>query len=749
MANESMPVLEKAARQVGQDATPLMDEDARQLAQQLSFQHVRPPIRLPGYEQEKFLGKGAFGEIWVAINSNNGRKVAIKFYSRRGGLDWSLLTREVEKLRHLFTDRYVVQLFEVGWEADPPYYVMEYMENGSLEEKLSAGPLAVSEAVDLFREIAVGLVHAHGRGVLHCDLKPANILLDQDYKPRLADFGQSRLSKEQSPALGTLFYMAPEQADLKAVPDARWDVYALGAILYRMLTGQPPYRSEAAADEIMNAGRLEERLKRYRRLLTESPRPSAHRNVAGIDAALVEIIDRCLAVKPQARFPNVQAVLDALKARMVKQARRPLLLLGTLGPALMMVVMAVSAIWYYGESVSTAEKDLIDRTLEADGFAAKSLADYYGRQISKRWSILEREVNEMPLRSKLASLGSGSASDKAMCAGLQEWLKGRHKYWDEEAPSRGSEPLASEWFVDDRNGYQRAVSPPDEPHLNMYFGYRDYFHGTGRDRGKDEKHLPPITKPHLSVPFKEVGGTEAWTVAVTVPIRIDPARGDPVGILGLMWVLEGLPKVEGARNQKVVLLDTKMRGIILQHPYLEDLRKQGTKEFPVLFNERIIGGIEDPRHYTDPLGEKDKEYAGPWLAALSQVIVPDRPKNLQAPGWVIVVQEREKRALEPLQVLSRKFTKLAVLSFVVVLAVVLALWSGVWLIQSGSRGRRLLTALRRRLGLPTESAVSSVSSASSSVSTASERTRSGVQPATREGSAAGHDSAASGVRGNA
>ena len=203
-------------------------EDALR-SKQLSRKRNRPPIDVPGYSSRNFIGAGAYGEVWVAVDENTGRKVAIKFYAHRGGLDWSLLESEVEKLVFLSADRYVVQLLDVGWEAEPPYYVMEYIENGSLEDYLDReGSVPVGEAVEMFRDVATGLLHAHGKGVLHCDLKPANILLDQDNKPRLADFGQSRLSNDQTPALGTLFYMAPEQASLQAVPDARWDVYALG-----------------------------------------------------------------------------------------------------------------------------------------------------------------------------------------------------------------------------------------------------------------------------------------------------------------------------------------------------------------------------------------------------------------------------------------------------------------------------------------------------------------------------------------
>ena len=262
--------------------TQAQSTDEQQRALQLSLHRSQPPAQVPGYDARKFLGAGAYGEVWVAVDPTTGRQVAIKFYAHRGGLDWSLLSREVEKLAFLSADRYVVQLLDVGWDADPPYYVMEYVERGSLEELLKRrGKLSANLAVDLFRDIAIGLLHAHGKGVLHCDLKPANVLLDQDQKPRLADFGQSRLSHEQTPALGTLFYMAPEQASLNAVPDVRWDVYALGCLLYCMLTGSPPYRNKDAITEIETAADLDERLAKYREVIDRSPRPTAHRSVAG------------------------------------------------------------------------------------------------------------------------------------------------------------------------------------------------------------------------------------------------------------------------------------------------------------------------------------------------------------------------------------------------------------------------------------------------------------------------------------
>ncbi len=338
----------------------------------LSQQRVSPPCEVPGYEPRRFLGAGAYGEVWVAIDRTTGRQVAIKFYLHRGGLDWSLLSHEVEKLAFLSADRYVVQLLDVGWEAEPPYYVMEYVENGSLNERLElTGRLSAAQATAMAREIAIGLTHSHSKGILHCDLKPANILLDQDGKPRLADFGQSRLSHEQSPALGTLFYMAPEQADAKAMPDVRWDVYALGAIFYAMLVGHPPHRNEKSIAEIESAPHLEARLERYRRLIEQSPPPKEHHQVRGVDSELATIIDRCLAVDLAARFPTIQTVLDALDAR--ERRRSPATsCFGALGPMLLLAIMAVAAWLWFSTSLGNSTEALTQSALQGLRFAAQS-----------------------------------------------------------------------------------------------------------------------------------------------------------------------------------------------------------------------------------------------------------------------------------------------------------------------------------------------------------------------------------------
>src|SRR5579883_299049 len=706
------------------ELTPVMGEPERKRAREMTLTQLRPPRHVPGYEQERFLGRGAFGEVWVATDSNSGRKVAIKFFHRRGGLDWSLLSREVEKLRYLFGDRHVVQLLQVGWDSEPPYYVMEYMENGSLEDLLRDSPLPVERALDLFRGVATGLLHAHGKGILHCDLKPANVMLDQDGQPRLADFGQSRLSHEHSPALGTLFYMAPEQADLKATPDARWDVYALGAVMYRMLTGEPPHRSDEAVAAIQAPGSLEERLARYRTLLAAAPKPSAHRAVPGVDSELTTVIDRCLAVNPKERYPNVQAVFSGLEARAVHKARKPLLILGGVGPLLVLLVILAVGGNELVRMIRNTEQEEKERARDLDRLAAKAEADRLGWEIAARWQLLQQEAADPELRAALARRVAPKDWDQGEEQKLSRWLVGRQEYWG----ARGGAGLqGTNWVVLDRDGYLRACTELDpgrpgwcrvmDEVLGQYFGFRDYFHGRGEDMAKTSAPPPtdsprPITQVHRSAVFRQMP-QNTFAVAYSTPVMAPAGSGSPVGVLVMISDLVGPTRLRGedGRDSFLALVDTGTdeygrRGLIIRHPYQEDYKDRPT-ELPLVFAPDLVekkDGYAGP--YTDVVGSEPwgQGFAGPWIAAVEPVRVPVAPTpnssaSQRDTGWVVVVQEAESVVVGPIQTLRSRLLWRSLLAILLIALLLGALWVLVLVVLDAAPGSRVIRYIRRRVGL--------------------------------------------------
>ena len=494
------------------DHTEFQSDDAIARAKDLSLQRTKPPADVPGYETQRFLGSGAYGEVWVGVDQTTGRRVAIKFYTHGSQVDWSLLSREVEKLAVLSADRYVVQLLDVGWDATPPYYVMDYIENGSLEDALvERGHYPASEAVELFEEVANGLRHLHSKGVLHCDLKPANVLLDEDDKPRLADFGQSRLSHEQSPALGTLFYMAPEQADLKAVPDARWDVYALGALLFRMLTGNPPHRTEDNIDKIQSAKSLVDRLTQYRSVIQTSRRPNQHRHLAGVDGALADIIDRCLVADPENRYPSVESVIDVLKRRKELQARRPLMILGLVLPVFLLLVMALFGLRGYKTAMNDSDQVVTRRVRESNVAHAQAVAANVSREMERYFHAVETVANDPDFIADFeqASTALDKLSETLSDPKLPEEQGGKLR--DEFLANKDRAPLqtrvesilkndkyppAASWITADERGVHVADAfdkPVAQSPIGKNYAWRTYFTGLEQD-------LPRDQRPDLDVP---------------------------------------------------------------------------------------------------------------------------------------------------------------------------------------------------------------------------------------------------------
>jgi serine/threonine protein kinase len=512
------------------------DDVARAESRRLSETAAQPPTQIPGFTLGRQIGAGAFGTVWQGVEQNTGKQVAVKFYTHRRGLDWALLNREVEKLATLHNSRDVVRLLQVGWTAEPPYYVMEYLPQGSLASRLQQGPLDPAEAARLAEGIARGLACAHEAGILHCDLKPANVLLDADLSPRLADFGQARLSSEQSPALGTLFYMAPEQADLQATPDPRWDVYALGALLYHLLVGQPPHRTPQNDARLSQATTLEEKLAMYRRMVAQGPAPTSHQQRPGVDSRLAAIVDRCLAVDPARRFPTARAVQQALAARAHYQSLRPALWLGVLLPLVLLAGLVPLAIQAIRSSTRSYEQTLAERALESDLVAARLLAYALEDELLSRRRFLE-EWGAAPELQTLFGGIDGTAPPETRAA-LHQQLDTIRAEIDRVRTAQGL-PIDESWFLTDAAGVQQWRSPSSPLSRGRSYAWRDYFHAQGADHPewRDRTSIPPLTRPHLSVPF-ESEVSERLLIALSVPLRDN--TGQVRGVLGRTIPLESL-----------------------------------------------------------------------------------------------------------------------------------------------------------------------------------------------------------------
>ncbi len=685
------------------------DGQTAERAAALSAADSAPPSTVPGYQILQRIGAGKFGSVWLAREQNTGKQVAIKFYTQRRGVDWALLGREVEKLAVLYTSRHIVGLIAVGWDHDPPYYVMEYLENGSLAQRLETGPLPTSEAVRIVKRIALALVHSHGSGVLHCDIKPANVLLDQDYEPRLCDFGQSRLADERDPSLGTLFYMAPEQADLHAVPDTRWDVYALGALLYHMLVGQPPFRSDVHEAELRKCKTLQERLDTYRRIITRSPRPTLHRRVAGVDWRLADLVDRCLSVDPSRRLPNAQAVLDRLNARERHRARWPLILSGLVLPVLLVASLLPFGLGALRDTVTTSRRNLVTRALESDVLSANLLAGSLQRELDDRLNELLSIAAEDSVRQIIQKEAELPLLERRE---LFAQLDRKKRQVDQRRQALGRSTDSS-WFLLDPEGYQRWRNPSSGT-IDRNWACRDYFHGRGdvlQNRGEDTpddqcSDLSPTLRPHVSAPYSSRTSGD-WKVALSVPVfdrdEDDAGSRKIIGVLARSLNLSSLLKdyqhslsAQGtARVGRQLAIVDGRNGIVLAHPWLTDERLERVDQIDkqLHLEGAIANNLEtlvtaDPEaddlenndrtdHYSDPVASlAPAEYGGEWMAAFAPI---------GQTGWVAVVQERRQPVVEPVENLRDRLLTSGGLGLLMICGLVVGCWSMILLLISDRR----------------------------------------------------------------
>ena len=262
--------------------------------------------RIPGHAVESELARGGMGVVYRARHVKLGRVVAIKMLLAGEYASERELARFLEEARAVanLCHPNIVQVFDVGELGGRPYFTMEYLAGGTLAQLLSGRPQTGVWAAEQMVLLARAVQFAHESGLVHRDLKPANVLFTPEGTPKIADFGLARrlgdgASASSSAAIGTPSYMAPEQvrgSTLGAGPAV--DVYALGAMLYEMLTGRPPFRSESA-------------LATQVQVLTSDPVPPT-RLVARVPRDLETICLKCLSKEAARRYATAAELADDL-----------------------------------------------------------------------------------------------------------------------------------------------------------------------------------------------------------------------------------------------------------------------------------------------------------------------------------------------------------------------------------------------------------------------------------------------------
>lgn len=261
-----------------------------------------PPRRISRYEILGELGRGSMGRVYLAHDPNTDRKVAVKLLAPPAGAGaeeeaaararFLLEARAAARLHHPG----IVVVHDAGTdpESDRPFFAMEWVDGRSLAALLAErGPLPWPAAVRLAAQVAAALEHAHERGVVHRDVKPSNILLASDGVVKVSDFGIAKFVAESHTlsghVLGTPNYISPEQ--LRGEPvDGRTDLFSLAAVLYEMLTGEPPFKSDSMASITYKVAHLEPR----------PPSELRHDLPDGLERLLL----RALAKSPAARPPS-------------------------------------------------------------------------------------------------------------------------------------------------------------------------------------------------------------------------------------------------------------------------------------------------------------------------------------------------------------------------------------------------------------------------------------------------------------
>jgi eukaryotic-like serine/threonine-protein kinase len=520
--------------------------------------------KLGPYEIQSPLGAGGMGDVYRARDSRLGRDVAIKVLPEA-------FARDAERLRRFETEARAVaalnhpnilSIHDIGTHDGAPYLVSECLEGRSLRQELSGGALPLRRAVEYAREIAQGLAAAHDKGIIHRDLKPENVFVTQDGRVKILDFGLAKLAAPEAASnegatveevptsagavLGTVGYMSPEQVRGEAA-DARSDIFALGTVLYEMLSGQRAFRRDTSA-ETMTAILKEEPAE-----LSASGRP--------ISPAMERIVRRCLEKKPLQRFQSARdlafnleelsGVSSASAATGAAALGQPRKWLVPLALGLVLLVAGGLAGWLISRGAGSAALPLYHQLTFERGlvYAARFAPDGRSIYYSASWNGQPLQIystapdspESRPLGMMNSTLFAVSSTDMAVSLGCEDRYIGNCQGTLGLVPAAGGTPreivenaLAADWTAD---ASEMAVIRQVNGKYRVEFPRGKMIYES--DRPLRYLRISPRANAVAFAELQGVDGDAGWAQAVDRNGKVLIRSATYVSLEGLAWSPSG------------------------------------------------------------------------------------------------------------------------------------------------------------------------------------------------------------------
>jgi serine/threonine-protein kinase len=661
-----------------------------------------------------FHAKGGLGAVYQATDANLHRRVAVKFIhttlvanpdSRQ---DFAIEAEVTGRLEHPG----IVPLYGAGEAADGrPFYVMRFIDGHTfaaaidLYHKRRKGELreaddnlAFKELLRQFISVCQTIAYAHNRGIVHHDIKPENVMLGKYGETIVVDWGLARpvkrderfrlsgertlqvqavsdLSATSGSRRGTPAYMSPEQiSGLPSTPAS--DIYSLGIMLYKLLTGRTPFAAShgAALLEHVVTGRIEP---------PSTIRPSVPR-------ALEAICLKAVATQPISRYATaldlardverfladerVEVYREPRSVKLFRWARRHRapVMVGVAALLTVAVVTLASSLWtaslarserkarhqaeMFGEMSEAARRENLQSSV-------RFLAERIGHEIDLRWRVLELEAASPRLRELIKAVNADPAAPEPRQP-LQAWL-------NERKLDRGDSIVSAAWIIYSTTGIQ-AARAPKERSIGKSFAHRDYFHGFGKDFDKNDPRLADL-RPlqfvqerartdeivHMSAVFES---TNSHTLVVTfaVPIWSGPEEDAERKIIGVMSMPLAIRDFDLPRNALLFQITPNqyddVQGHVIGHI---DLGPTSKDDLPPRVSDKVLAKAENLRRilgasrarltdqdtfleaFTDPITKTTSP------AAMSPVFVASRPATFRDTGWAVIVKETVDAPPEP------------------------------------------------------------------------------------------------------